>query len=73
MTRNLISIETHKEPEHHHYPIKMRDMYHSTKKITDEQVYEAAHFFSANYGIWGPSAVENMGAAIKAGKQVTIS
>lgn len=51
----------------------MRDMYQSTKKITDEQVYEAAHFFSANYGIWGRSAVENMGSSVKAGKQVTIS
>lgn len=51
----------------------MRDMYHSTKNITDEQVYEAAHFFSAIYGIWGQSAVENMGSPVKAGNQDTIS
>ncbi|CZT02215.1 uncharacterized protein RAG0_09474 [Rhynchosporium agropyri] len=41
--------------------------------VTSEQLSEAADFFSANYGVWGQSAVTNMGPSIRAGARVKIS
>ncbi|KAG4430518.1 hypothetical protein IFR05_014004 [Cadophora sp. M221] len=51
----------------------MDNVYFCSKHPSDEQLSEAARFFSANYGVWGQSAVENMGPAMKARARVKIS
>ncbi|KAK0104830.1 hypothetical protein ONS95_005097 [Cadophora gregata] len=51
----------------------MQDTYSCTKDVSAEQICEAARFFSAHYGVWGKSAVENMGTSVKAGARVKIS
>ncbi|KAH9216827.1 hypothetical protein DL95DRAFT_362868 [Leptodontidium sp. 2 PMI_412] len=43
----------------------MENVYFHSKHPSDEQLSEAAAFFSANYGVWGQSAVENMGPSMK--------
>lgn len=48
----------------------MENVYFHSKHPSDEQLSEAAAFFSANYGVWGQSAVENMGPSMKIGEQI---
>ncbi|KAL2067022.1 hypothetical protein VTL71DRAFT_1446 [Oculimacula yallundae] len=51
----------------------MSTKYIYTRLPSDDMLFEAAEFFSEHYGVWGESAVENMGGSIKAGARVKIS